>query len=161
MGFLSGVFKKKEVEIASPASGRCVSIKEVPDPTFSEEILGKGVAVRPAEGKFYAPADGKINTLFPTKHAIGITTPEGVEILLHVGLDTVNLKGEHFTAHVEEGASVKKGDLLLEADLQAIQDAGYQTITPVLVCNTGDFADVIPAAEGDVAPGDNILRIKL
>lgn len=161
MGLLGGIFKKKEMEIGSPAAGRCVSIKSVPDPTFSEEILGKGVAVEPSEGKFYAPADGTVSTLFPTLHAVGITTGNGAEILIHVGLDTVNLKGEHFTAHVEEGASVKKGDLLLEADLQAIQAAGYQTITPVLVCNTADFADVIPAAEADVTPGDNILRIKL
>lgn len=161
MGFLDGVFKKKELEIGSPAKGRCVSIKTVPDPTFSEEILGKGVAVEPSEGKFYAPADGKISTLFATKHAVGVTTPEGAEILIHVGLDTVNLKGEHFTAHVEEGDTVKKGTLLLEADLKAIEEAGYQTITPILICNTGDFKDVLPGEERTVAPGDGILSIKL
>lgn len=161
MGFLNGVFKKKELEIGSPAAGTCVSIKEVPNPTFSEEILGKGVAVKPSEGKFYAPAGGTVNTLFPTKHAVGITTQEGAEILIHVGLDTVNLKGEHFTAHVKEGDTVAKGDLLLEADLSAIAQAGYDTITPVLICNTGDFSDVTAGAAGEVSPGACILRIKL
>lgn len=161
MGFLDGVFKKKEMEIGAPAAGKCVSIKNVPDPTFSEEILGKGVAVEPSDGKFYAPADGTVNTLFPTLHAIGITTAGGAEILIHVGLDTVNLKGEHFTAHVEQGKSVAKGDLLLEADLKAIADAGYNTITPILICNSGDFKEVTPCEEREVAPGDCILKIKL
>ena len=119
MGFLDGVFKKKDLEIGSPAKGKCVSIKTVPDPTFSEEILGKGVAVETSEGKYYAPADGKISTLFATKHAVGVTTAEGAEILIHVGLDTVNLKGEHFTAHVEEGAAVKKGQRLALLHLKA------------------------------------------
>ncbi len=159
MGLLGGIFKKKEMEIGSPAAGRCVSIKSVPDPTFSEEILGKGVAVEPSEGKFYAPADGTVSTLFPTLHAVGITTGNGAEILIHVGLDTVNLKGEHFTAHVETGKQVSKGDLLLEADLKAIADAGYSTVTPVLVCNSTDFKEVTAEEEKDVKPGDCILRI--
>ena len=158
---MDGVFKKKDLEIGSPAKGKCVSIKTVPDPTFSEEVLGKGVAVEPSEGKFYAPADGKISTLFATKHAVGVTTAEGAEILIHVGLDTVNLKGEHLTAHVEEGAAVKKGALLLEADLEAIAAAGYKTITPILICNTGDFKEVVPGEERMVSPGDSVLSIKL
>ena len=145
MGFLGGVFKKKDLEIGSPCSGVCVSIKDVSDPTFSEEILGKGT----------------INTLFPTKHAIGITSTEGVEVLIHVGLDTVNLKGEHFTTHTEAGATVSKGDLLLEADLDAIAAAGYDTITPLLICNSGNYADVVPSVEGKVSQGDCILRIKI
>lgn len=161
MGFLDGVFKKKELEIGAPAAGKCVSIKTVPDPTFSEEILGKGVAIEPSEGKFYAPADGTVSTLFPTLHAVGITTAEGAELLIHVGLDTVNLKGEHFTAHVEQGAAVTKGDLLLEADLQAIADAGYATITPVLICNSGEFKSVEAEGEKAVKPGESILRIRL
>ncbi len=161
MGFLDGVFKKKEVEIGSPAAGKCVSIKNVPDPTFSEEILGKGTAIEPSDGKFYAPADGTISTLFPTLHAIGITPADGVELLIHVGLDTVNLKGAHFTAHVEEGKKVSKGDLLLEADLKAIAEAGYNTITPVLICNSADFKEVVPGEEREVAAGDGVLKVKL
>ena len=101
------------------------------------------------------------NTLFPTKHAIGITSTEGVEVLIHVGLDTVNLKGEHFTTHTEAGATVSKGDLLLEADLDAIAAAGYDTITPLLICNSGNYADVVPSVEGKVSQGDCILRIKI
>ncbi len=161
MGFLDGVFKKKDLEIGSPCNGKCVSIKEVSDPTFSEEILGKGIAVKPEDGKFYAPVNGTINTLFPTKHAIGITSADGVEILIHVGLDTVNLKGEHFTAHTEAGVTVSKGDLLLEADLDAIAAAGYDTITPVLICNSGNYTDVVAGVEGKVSQGDCILRIKI
>jgi len=161
MGLFSGVFKKKDVEVGSPANGKCVSIKSVPDPTFGEEILGKGVAVEPSEGKFYAPADGTVSTLFTTRHAVGVTTAEGVEILIHVGLDTVNLKGEHFTAHVKEGDAVRKGTLLLEADLKAIEEAGYKTITPIVICNTGDFKDVVPGEERMVSAGDCVLSIKL
>lgn len=161
MGLFDGLFKKSQLEVASPVAGRCVRIQTVPDPTFSEEILGKGVAVKPTEGKFYAPADGSISTVFPTLHAIGVTTGEGVEILIHVGLDTVNLKGEHYKVHVQEGAKVKKGDLLLEADIEAIAAAGYNTITPVLICNSGDYKEVAADTEKEVVQGDTVLRIKL
>ena len=158
---LGGQGSKAKKMILAPVPGKAIPMSEVADPTFSQEILGKGVAIVPTSGTVVAPASGKVAVMFETKHAVSIKTDFGAELIVHIGLDTVNLKGEHFTAHVEEGASVKKGDLLLEADLQAIQAAGYQTITPVLVCNTADFADVIPAAEADVTPGDNILRIKL
>ena len=161
MGLLDGLFKKSEMEIASPTTGRCVSIKAVPDPTFSEEILGKGVALESVDGKYYAPVDGVISTLFPTLHAVGITADTGVEVLIHVGLDTVELNGQHFNAHVQEGMTVKKGDLLLEVDLEAVKAAGYATITPVLICNSEDFKEVTAEVEKDVKPGDAILRIKL
>lgn len=160
MGLFGGLFKKNEWEIASPTNGRCISIKNVPDPTFSEEILGKGAALESTDGRYHAPADGTVSTLFPTLHAIGITTKAGVEILIHVGIDTVKLKGEHFKAYVQAGTEVKKGDLLLEADLDAIRAAGYQTITPVLVCNSSDYTEVLPDTEKDVKCGDTILRIR-
>lgn len=159
MGIFDSFKKKKELEIGSPAKGACVSIKEVPDPTFSEEILGKGIAVKPSEGKFYAPVSGTIGTLFPTLHALGITTPEGAEVLLHIGLDTVSLKGEHFTAHVKEGDTVEKGDLLLEADLEAIQSAGYQTITPIVICNSDEFEiETFPGK--DTEAGAAVMSLK-
>ncbi len=161
MGFWEGVFKKKEMTIVSPAAGNCVSLKEVPDPTFSEEILGRGMAIEPSDGRFYAPVNGTVSTLFPTRHAIGITTKEGVEMLIHIGIDTVNLKGEHFKAHVEQGAAVQKGDLLLEADLQAILEAGYQTVTPVLICNSEEFKNITPVENGQVAAGDAVMRVEL
>ena len=123
--------------------------------------MGKGIAIEPADGRFYAPVDGVVSTVFPTLHAIGITTAEGVEVLLHVGLDTVKLDGKHFKVHVELDTPVKKGDLILEADLRAIREEGYNTITPVLICNTPDFKEVIPVQERDVVPGDEILRVAL
>ena len=109
--------KKKGISLAAPVKGECIPVSEVADPTFAEEILGKGIAIKPSEGKFYAPADGVVSTVFPTGHAVGVTTPEGVEILIHVGLDTVQLKGQFFRTLVEENQQVSKGDLLLEADI--------------------------------------------
>lgn len=154
-------FKKKEIEIGSPAVGECVPMKEVPDPTFSEEMLGKGAAIIPSEGKIYAPIDGEVSTLFPTLHAIGITTKDGLDLLVHIGIDTVNLKGDGFVAHVKEGDKVKKGDLLLEVDLSKLIEAGYNTSTPVIVCNTDDYKAVEPYNLGNVKNGDCIVKIKL
>lgn len=157
MGFFDFMKGKKETVIAAPVKGECIPISEVADPTFAEEILGKGVAIKPSEGKFYAPADGTITTLFPTGHAVGMTTPDGVEILIHVGLDTVQLKGQFFDAKVNDSQSVKKGDLLLEADLDEIKKAGYDTVTPVLICNSSDYSSVECKKSGMVEPGDGVI----
>lgn len=161
MGFLDSLFKKgaNEEVIGSPVTGKCVPLKTVNDPTFADEILGKGVAVVPTEGKFYAPADGTVNTVFPTGHAVAMTTDRGTELLIHVGLDTVNLQGEHYTKHVEDGAKVKKGDLLLEADLEQIRAAGYDTITPVIVCNSDAFKSMNMEAEKEVTVGDTLMKL--
>lgn len=159
MGLLSG-FKKKEVEIAAPMNGRCVDIKKVPDPTFCEEILGKGVAIIPMDGKVYAPADGTITTVFPTGHAIGMTTDEGIEILVHVGIDTVCLKGEGFRIFAKEGQRVKQGELLIEADIGKIKESGYEVITPVIVCNSDEYAQINGTTEQEIRVGDVILKIK-
>lgn len=149
--------KKKEIMLFAPAKGECIPISEVADPTFAEEILGKGVAIKPSEGKFYAPADGKVTTLFPTGHAIGITTPDGLELLVHVGLDTVQLKGQHFDVKVKADQDVTKGTLLLEADLEEIRKAGYDTVTPMLVCNSADYASVECKKQGMVEVGDEMI----
>lgn len=157
-------FKKKEdakIIIASPVKGKTISLSEVNDPTFSECMLGKGAAVIPSEGNIYAPADGEISLLFDTLHAVSLTTTEGVEILVHVGLDTVALKGQGFTSHVATGDKVKKGDLLLTADLEAIKAAGYVTVTPVVICNTDDYADVEAINLSEVNPGDDVIRITI
>lgn len=115
MGIFSNLFKKESgISIGAPVAGKCVSIKEVPDPTFADEILGKGVAVIPTDGKVYAPADGVITTLFPTGHAVAMTTDDGVEILVHVGLDTVSLEGKAFTIHAQTDAKVKKETFYLK-----------------------------------------------
>lgn len=116
LGFFKN--KSKGKVICSPCNGRVVPITEVPDPTFSEKILGDGVAVIPSEGRFYAPADGEVTAVFDTLHAFTMTTTQGVELLLHIGLDTVILKGAPFKSHISVGDQVKKGDLLMEADLE-------------------------------------------
>ena len=152
--------KDKGSEIGSPVKGKAVPISKVSDPTFGEEILGKGVAIQPADGKIYAPADGTIEMLFDTKHAVSMTTTEGVELLVHIGLDTVALKGEHFTAHKENGDAVKKGDLLISVDLEAVKAAGYDVITPMVVCNTSDYQTVEAVTGSDVNPGDTVLILK-
>lgn len=157
-----GLFKKKEetIQIGAPVKGAVVPIQEVSDPTFGEEILGKGVAIRPEDGNIYAPVDGEIALLFDTLHAISMTSDDGVELLIHVGLDTVALKGEHFTAHAKTGDKVKKGDLLLTVDLEQVKAAGYDVITPIVVCNTDDFAEVLALTGSSAAPGDAVLEIR-
>ena len=157
---LFDAFKKKGIMLGAPMAGECVPLKNVNDPTFSEEILGKGIAIVPAEGKVYAPADGEISTVFPTGHALGHTTEDGIELLIHIGLDTVQLNGQHFTIKTEAGKKVKKGDLLVEADLEKIKEAGYDVITPMIVCNTTDFASVEGKTGIAVKPGDDCLEIK-
>lgn len=156
-----GIFKKKEsiMEIGAPVKGEAVPIQEVSDPTFGDEILGKGVAVRPADGRIFAPADGEVTLLFDTLHAVSITSEDGAEILVHVGLDTVSLKGEHFNAHVKTGDKVKKGDLLLTVDLEQVKAAGFDVITPMIICNTDDFKAVEAVTKSAVEPGDTVLRL--
>ncbi len=152
--------KDNSIGIGAPAAGKLVSIKEVSDPTFSEEVLGNGAAIIPTDGKFYAPADGTISTIFPTGHAAAITSSEGVEILIHIGLDTVKLEGKHFTIHAEEGQEIKKGDLILEADLDQIKAEGYDIITPVIICNSDEYSEIQMMEPGDVAQGDDILKLQ-
>lgn len=155
------LFKKKEKKhvIGSPAKGKAVSLKQVNDPTFAEEMLGKGAAVIPEEGKIYAPADGEIGMVFDTLHAVSMTTDFGAEVLIHIGLDTVKMKGDGFTGHVKAGDHVKKGDLLLEVDLEKVKAAGYDTITPVLVCNTPDYASVEGIQADAVNAGDDLIIV--
>ena len=156
------LFRKKEKNnvIGSPVKGKAVPLKEVSDPTFAEEMLGKGAAVIPEDGKFYAPADGEIGMVFDTLHAVSMTTDFGAEILIHIGLDTVKMKGEGFTGHVKAGDHVKKGDLLLEVDVEKVKAAGYDTVTPMLVCNTPDYASVEGITGNDVDPGDDAVVIE-
>lgn len=151
---------KKESVIASPLKGTLIPLNEVEDEVFSSGMLGKGMAVRPSEGKVYAPADGTITTVFDTLHAIGLTTDAGAELLIHVGLDTVELQGKYFEAHVKEQETVKKGQLLLSFDQASIEAAGYQTVTPVIVSNTADFTEVTGMASGPVEAGVPILNVK-
>ena len=147
-----------ESVVCAPIEGKAVSLKQVDDATFSEEIMGKGAAIIPAVGRAVAPVDGVVSALFETKHAIGITSDDGVEVLIHIGLDTVKLGGEHFTALIKAGDKVKKGDLLVEFDIEAIKKAGYDTITPVLVTNAHDYKDVLSFIDRDVKEKEELLK---
>ena len=157
LGFLKG--KSKGNIIYSPCNGKVVPLSEVSDPTFAEKILGDVFAVIPSEGKIYAPADGEVTMVFDTHHAITITSTQGTELLIHIGLDTVTLKGEPFTAHVVAGDKVKKGDLLMDVDLDKIKAAGLEIITPVLICNTDEYAKIDLQKEGNVSLDDAVLKI--
>ena len=156
-GFLKS--KEKNKIISSPVKGELIQLKKVNDPTFAEEILGKGFAVIPQNGSVAAPADGLVNLVFETKHAISMTTTFGAELLIHVGIDTVNLKGEFFKSFVSENQSVKKGDLLLEFDIKAIQDAGYDVTTPVVVCNSDDFSEIDIIEEKEVEQNEEVMHL--
>lgn len=152
--------KNKGIQISAPMEGKLVSIREVSDPTFSEEILGKGVAIIPSENQVFAPVDGTIRTVFPTGHAIAIVANEGAEILIHVGIDTVKLNGRHFSIHVKEGDVVKKGVLLIEADIKQIKAEGYDVITPVIVCNSQDFTKIEMEKTKEVVQGEGIMYLQ-
>ena len=144
--------------VLSPIEGKAVSLKQVNDITFSEEIMGKGVAIIPTVGRAVSPVNGIVSALFETKHAIGLTADNGAEILIHIGLDTVKLGGKHFTSHVKTGDKVKAGDLLVEFDIKAIKEEGYETITPVLVTNTDSYNDVLALIDKDVKEKDELIK---
>ena len=149
-------------EIASPINGEVIPLSQVKDEVFSKQVLGKGIAVIPKEGKVYAPFDGKVKSLFETGHAIGLQNQNGVELLIHVGMDTVELKGKFFKTHVNVEDEVKEGQLLLEFEIEGIQGAGYEIVTPIIVSNTGDYLDVVEMAEsGTVKNGDSVLKVVL
>lgn len=151
--------KKEAAEVLSPVSGQVVPLSEVNDPAFAQEILGKGVAVKPSEGKFLAPFSGEVTVMFDTGHAVSIKGDNGAEVIVHIGLDTVQLKGQHFTAHVKQGDRVQVGDLLITADLDQIRSAGYDVITPVIVCNTPDFPDMVCHTGIQVKAGDPVITL--
>ena len=151
---------KQDAVLAAHMNGTVVPMAEVQDEAFSNCILGDGVAIEPSEGKLYAPADGEVDNLFDTHHAVGLVTPEGVEILLHIGINTVELGGKHFEAHVEVGQQVKKGDLLISFDMEAIKAAGYLLTTPMIICNTEDYQSVAPTASGEIQAGAALLEVK-
>lgn len=132
------LFKKKETKtllISAPMAGEVTALENVPDPVFSGKMVGEGFAVKPTDGSVFAPVSGEIVQLFPTKHAFGIKTTEGLEVLVHVGIDTVQLKGEGFVAHVSTGDQVTVGQLVLSVDLEVVEAAGKSTVTPVIVTN--------------------------
>ena len=148
-----------ENEILSPLAGKAVALEDVPDPTFAEGILGLGAAVEPSEGKITAPADGTVGTLFDTHHAIGLNLDNGAELLIHIGINTVELNGEGFTAHVSEGDRVKKGQNLITFDKELIASKGYKTVTPVIVTNPDEYSAVKRVADGNVTEKDVLIEL--
>lgn len=164
MGFFDKLFHKEEEpkvpaapvapQLFAPATGEVIPLTEVQDPAFSQGILGQGVGIKPTEGKILAPCDCTVAQMFETGHAVSMETSFGAEILIHVGLDTVELKGQGFKTHAKAGDQVKKGQLLIEFDIPAITAAGYDVTTPMVVCNSDDFSQVKthtgPATNADV-----------
>lgn len=145
--------------IGSPIAGNAIELSSVPDQTFAEGILGPGAAIEPQEGKVYAPADGEVSTIFDTRHAIGLTLDNGAEILIHIGINTVELDGEGFTAFVNENDRVKKGQLLISFDKKLIEQKGYNTVTPIIVTNADDYAEIKQTACGNIGQLDSLLLI--
>lgn len=146
--------------IVSPMTGEVKPLSEVEDQAFAQELMGKGIAIVPTEGKVYAPFDGVVEALYRTKHAIGLKAANGVEILIHIGVDTVSLKGKHFTSHVEQGQSMQAGDLLVEFDPEGIKADGYNTITSIVVTNMQQFGDVLTASDsGSIKESEALLKL--
>ena len=154
---VSSIEEKKaegiKLTVDSPLEGKIIPLSEVQDEVFSNEIVGKGAAVVPEKGEVHAPSEGEIISIFDTGHALGIRTKDGIELLIHIGLNTVELKGKYFQIHAKEGDHVKKGDLLISFDMDAIRKAGYDITTPVLVSNTADYMDILAKQEGKAGNG--------
>ncbi len=158
-GGAKGEILVKQETVMSPLKGEVKPLSEVTDEAFSTGALGKGVAIEPSEGKVFAPVDGVLTSLFSSGHAIGITSDHGVEVLIHVGKDTVKLKGQHFYPKVKQGDAVKKGQLLMEFDMEAIKEAGYVLTTPVIVANTGSYLDVIETEKKSIDYQEDLLTV--
>lgn len=150
---------ESNIAVYAPMEGKAVPLKEVNDGVFSEDMLGKGMAIIPTVGKVAAPFDGKVSMIYTTKHAIALTSTEGVEILIHVGIDTVQLNGKYYDIKVAVGDEVKAGDLLAEFDIKGIESEGYRTITPIIVANTDAYKDVVAVASGEVKIKDNLFNV--
>lgn len=154
-------FKKDEPKnenFQNPLAGKVVALSEVPDQAFSQGFLGEGYAIEPTDGKVYAPMSGTIGPLFPTGHAVGVTTKEGYEILMHLGIDTVELEGKGFVTKVSDGQKVKQGDLLIEMDVEKVRELGKPTICPV-VFTSGEHVEVAKMGEDVPALDETVLKV--
>lgn len=160
MSFFKKLFGNAELELGAPVEGHAVSVTAVSDPTFGQEILGKGIAIRPTDNKIFSPCDATVDLMFDTGHAVSLNADNGAEILIHVGLETVNLDGKHFTVHANSGDHVRAGQLLIEFDREAIAAEGYDTITPMVICNTDKYGEINIYVDKDVTPGEKIIGLK-
>lgn len=150
---------QNRVKIYAPVQGEVIPLSKVNDQVFSQEVMGKGIAIIPTENKVVSPVNGTVSVVFPTGHAIGIVSEDGVELLIHIGLDTVNLNGQHFNPRITVGAQVKVGDVLVEFDSEAIKEAGFDLVTPVIVTNTKDYFDVVGIEDQYIVSGEEIMAI--
>ncbi|MCM2590754.1 PTS glucose transporter subunit IIA [Rossellomorea marisflavi] len=159
------LFGKKEespktISVVAPLSGTIKSLEEVPDPVFSQKMMGDGIAIVPDNGKVVSPVDGEIMQLFPTKHAVGIKAANGAELLIHIGLETVSMKGEGFEAHVSEGSKVQAGDPLITFDVSLVEEKAKSTITPIILTNGDDMGELVKKDGTKVEAGSGeILEI--
>ena len=151
--------EEKKGEVQSPLTGELVPLAELPDKTFADELTGKGIAIRPTEGKVTAPFDGTVTMVAKSKHAIMLQSTDGIDILIHVGLNTVSLKGKYFDVKVEAGQEVRLGDPLVEFDLESIKAAGLDIVSPVIVTNTPDYLDVVPVHVKGVISMNELLLL--
>ncbi|WP_026583586.1 PTS sugar transporter subunit IIA [Bacillus sp. J33] len=155
------LFGKKEtvksVEVKAVLSGTAVNLEEVPDPVFAEKMMGDGIAIEPSEGVVVSPVNGEIVQVFPTKHAIGLRAENGAEILIHIGLETVSMKGEGFEMHVTEGSRVNEGDKLVTFDLALVKEKAKSTVTPIIVTNGDQLASLEKKAAGSVTRGSSTV----
>ena len=154
------VSEKKPLEIVAALEGEAVKLGEVNDPAFSEEMFGKGMAVKPTSGKVVSPVKGVVTQMFDTCHAVSLTSDDGIEILIHVGLDTVKLKGEHFTSLAKNGDKVEIGSELIQFDLEAIKAAGYDVVTPIVVCNSETYGGFEIKTGVNVKYGDVVISLE-
>lgn len=145
--------------IKSPMMGNVIDLKEIMDPAFAGEMLGKGVAIEPMEGKVFSPVNGVVTAIFPTKHAIGLRSDQGAEILIHIGIDTVKLQGKYFTSHVSEGDRVALGDLMIEFEIDKIKEEGYEVVTPILIVNVDSYKEIKKIMSGTVKEKETIISI--
>lgn len=159
MGFFKKLFGKKTDNFYAPMAGKAVPISEVPDPTFAEGLLGNGIAIEPSEGKVYAPCDATVDMMFTTGHAVSLVADCGAEVLIHVGLETVSLEGKPFKVYAASGDKVKKGQLLMEVDLDAVKAAGLPIITPMLICNTDEYPTFNTIVGKNVTNDDVVIEL--
>lgn len=163
MGFFGRLFGSKEkksvvVEIFAPISGEIVNIEDVPDVVFSEKIVGDGIAIRPTGDKIVAPVDGVVGKIFETNHAFSMESKEGVELFVHFGIDTVELKGEGFTRVAQEGQNVKRGDTIIEFDLALLEQKAKSVLTPIVISNMDEISN-IDKKVGDVIAGESVVLV--
>ncbi|OMD58342.1 beta-glucoside-specific PTS transporter subunit IIABC [Paenibacillus odorifer] len=149
----------KSSTVVSPLAGNVIPLTSVDDAAFASEAMGKGIAIEPTEGKLYSPVIGVVSTIFRTGHCIAVVSDEGVEVLIHIGIETVKLKGKYFDVKVQEGATVKQGDLLIEFDFEQIKNEGYQCTTPIIITNTANYSDVIGTNKTAITPGEDLLTV--